>query len=185
MDDPTVKKLEDRMEKAVANLKSEFGKVRSNRASVNLVDSIQVDYYGTPTPLKQMASISTPEPRLITITPWDKSAAANIEKAIQKAELGVSPANDGNLIRINLPPLTEERRRDLVKIVKKMAEESRVALRHIRRDGNDEIKNKLKTKSITEDDEKRLLKNIQETTDKFVAQVDEIAHSKEKDIMEV
>lgn len=180
-----LKPIEEKMKKSLANLKNEFMKIRGNRASVSILDNVRVDYYGTSTPLAQMATISTPEPRTITISPWDKSVIPAIEKAIQTSDLGLTPANDGTVIRLAMPALTEERRRDLVKVVKKIAEETRVGLRHIRRDGNEVVKVELKNKTITEDDEKRILKKIQDMTDDHVRQVDASATAKEKDIMEV
>lgn len=186
MDETSVmNELESRMNKTIEALKTEFGKIRGGRASVKLLDSIRVDYYGTSTPLNQMATLSTPEPRLISISPWDKSAVPMIEKAIMTADLGLTPANDGTTIRLNVPALTEERRRDLVKVIKRTAEDARVSLRNIRRDSNDHIKADAKDKDITEDDEKRLLKKVQEMTDKFIHTVEELTEKKEKDIMEV
>ena len=185
MSDEIIQNLKSKMEKTVENLREEFLKIRGNRASVSLVDEIKVDYYGTVTPLKQMATLSTPEPRQITVTPWDKSAIPLIEKAIQQSDLGLSPANDGNMIRLNLPALTEDRRKELVKVAKKIAEDSRVSVRHIRREANDAIKAKTKDKEITEDDEKRLLKSVQSSTDDVISKIDAMLDSKEKDILEV
>jgi ribosome recycling factor len=180
-----LRSLDDKMKKALHNVKAEFGKIRGSRASLTLLEGIRADYYGNPTPLSQMATLSTPDPRTITISPWDKSAIAAIEKAIQTSDLGVAPTNDGNVVRLNMPALTEERRRDLVKVVKKIAEEARVALRHVRRDANEAIKAALKAKTLSEDDEKRLLKKVQDLTDDYTRQVDQAANNKEKDILEV
>jgi ribosome recycling factor len=180
-----IKSIDDKMQKTMQNLKAEFGKIRGNRASLAILDDIKVDYYGNMMPLKQIATLSTPEPRTITISPWDKSAIAAIEKTIQMSSIGITPNNDGTIIRLTMPALTEERRKEFVKIVKKISEEARVALRHIRRESNDQVKNDLKAKTITEDDEKRLSKKIQDMTDEFVRQVDSMATGKEKDIMEV
>ena len=180
-----LKTLDEKMKKTLQNLKGEFGKIRGNRATVTLLDDVRVDYYGTSTPLNQMATLSTPEPRTITISPWDKTAIPAIEKAIQASGLGLGSNNDGHIVRVTLPSLTEERRRDLVKHLKKIAEETRVALRNVRRDTNELVKAELKSKTITEDDEKRLLKKIQEATDEFVKNVDAMAGAKEKDVMEV
>ena len=180
-----IKLLDERMKKSIQSVKSEFAKIRGNRASTAILDDVRVDYYGTPMPLTQLSAISTPEPRTIVISPWDKSAIALIEKAIQQADLGLGINNDGNVVRLNLPPLTEERRKELVKVVKRIAEECRVAMRHIRRDGNELVKAELKAKKITEDDEKRLLKKVQDMTDEAIRQIDSSCANKEKDIMEV
>lgn len=185
MSDTITTQMRQRMEKSIGNLKKDLNGIRGNRASITLLDAIQVDYYGTLTPLSQVATLSTPEPRLITVTPWDKSAINDIEKAIQAADLGVSPSNDGTTIRLAMPPLSEERRRELVKLIKKMVEDTKISIRHIRRDGNDQIKKQLKDKELTEDDEKRIGKEIQEATDQCSAKVDEIFTAKERDIMEV
>lgn len=174
----------DRMEKCLEALKREFTKVRTGRASTSLLDGIRVDYYGTPTPLAQMATISTPEARLILIQPWDNQVIADIEKAILKSELGLNPMNDGKVLRIAIPPLTEERRKDLVKIVGKMAEDSRVAVRNVRRDSNDMIKDLKKEKEISEDDSFKGQDEIQKITTDFIKKVDDIFETKEKEILE-
>jgi len=174
----------DRMEKSQASLKREFNRVRTGRASASLLDGIRLDYYGTPTPLNQLASISTPEPRLILIQPWDPQALAEIEKAILKSELGLNPNNDGKVLRIAIPPLTEERRKELVKVTRKMAEETKIALRSIRRDANEMIKDLKKEKEITEDDSFKAQDEIQKITDDFVKKIDEMAEAKEKEILE-
>ncbi|HHX94970.1 MAG TPA: ribosome recycling factor [Clostridia bacterium] len=175
----------EKMEKTVQSLSRELATVRAGRANPALLDKVVVDYYGTPTPLNQLSNISAPEPRLLVVQPWDKSAMGTIEKAILKSDLGLTPNSDGNIIRIAIPQLTEERRRDLVKLVKKMAEESRVAVRNIRRDANDEIKRMEKSGDISQDDSRRLQDEIQELTNEYVEKVNEILLAKEQEIMEV
>ncbi len=176
---------EEKMKKSVEILRKEYSSLRAGRANPSLLDGIKVDYYGTPTPLVQMASISVPEPRMLVIQPWDKTSIAAIEKAILKSDLGVNPSNDGTVIRIVIPQLTEERRRELVKVVHKKAEEARVSVRNIRRDCNDKIKAQEKAKAITEDDAKKGLDDIQKMTDKYIKEIDRLAELKEKEIMEV
>jgi ribosome recycling factor len=173
------------MEKTVAVLKAEFQKVRTGRASTAILDSVKVDYYGTPTPISQVATLAIPEPRLITITPWEAKQIAVIEKAIFNANIGLTPSNDGKSIRLSLPPLTEERRREIVKDLKKMAEENRVALRNIRRDAIDRLKKLEKDKSITEDELKKYEKEVQDNTKSFEIKIDEAMTNKEKEVMEV
>jgi len=179
------KKTTERMNSALEVLKKEFASIRTGRASLALVDGIVVDYYGTPTPLPQVASLSIPESRQIAIQPWEKNLIPLIEKAIMKSDLGLTPANDGKVIRINIPILTEERRKQLVKVVRKRAEESKVAVRNIRRDSNDELKKLEKEKHVSEDDVKKEQEEIQKITDTFIKKVDEIVEHKEKEIMEV
>lgn len=178
------KNAEERMEKAILSLKRDLATLRAGRASAGLLDRIQVEYYGTPTPVNQLANINTPDPRTLMIQPWDKSSLADIEKAIMKSDLGLTPANDGSQIRLSIPPLTEERRGELVKMTKKFGEEAKVAIRNIRRDANDDIKKMEKTE-ISEDESRRHQDDIQKTTDKFIAEVDKILVAKEKEIMEV
>ncbi|MGI6713410.1 MAG: ribosome recycling factor [Bacillota bacterium] len=173
------------MTRTVEVLKKDFASLRAGRATSALLDKIQADYYGTPTPINQMANITVPEPRLLVIQPWDKSTIPAIEKAILKSDLGLNPSNDGNVIRIAIPQLTEERRKELVKVVKKKAEEARVAVRNVRRDVNDMIKQLEKEHEISEDDSKRGLDEVQKVTDKFIKNVDEVLASKEQEIMEV
>jgi ribosome recycling factor len=175
----------DRMKKVIDNLERDFKRVRTGRASVSLLDGIRVEYYGTSTPLNQIATLTVPEPRSITIQPWDTAAIGEVEKAILKSELGLTPMNDGKVIRIGIPPLTEERRRDLVKVVRKMAEESKVALRNIRRDGNEMLKDLKKDKAISEDEQFRGQDEIQKITDDFIKQADAVYAGKEKEILEV
>jgi len=172
------------MDKTLVALERDFRKVRTGRASVSLLDGIRLDYYGEPTPLNQVASISVPEARLILIQPWDANILGDIEKAILKSELGLNPMNDGKILRIAIPPLTEERRRELVKVVGKMSEESKVALRSIRRDANDMIKEFKKEKEISEDESFKGLDEVQEITDEYIKKVDEISAKKEKEILE-
>lgn len=183
--DSVLKSHEDRMKKSVKNLEEEFNNLRTGRASASLFDKIRVDYYGSPTPLNQVANISVPEARLVVIQPWDKSLIGEIEKAIQKSELSLNPASDGKVIRISIPPLTEDRRKELVKHAKQIAEQSRVAVRNIRRDANDDLKKQEKDSEISEDDLKRGEDEVQKLTDSYVKQIDELLDAKEKEIMEV
>jgi len=179
------KKAAEKMDHAVEALKKEFASVRTGRASLALLDGIKVDYYGTPTPLQQLASLSVPESRQIAIQPWDPKVITEIEKAIMKSELGLTPTNDGKVIRITMPTLTEERRKQLVKVVKKNAEDAKVAVRNIRRDINDEIKKLEKEKHLSEDDTKKSLDEVQKLTDSCIKKIDEALAHKEKEIMEV
>ncbi|GKV55560.1 ribosome-recycling factor [Sporosarcina sp. NCCP-2222] len=175
----------DRMDKAIAALTRELASIRAGRANASLLDRITVDYYGAPTPLNQMAGISTPEPRLLVIQPYDKSILGDIEKAIMKSDIGITPSNDGSIIRLAVPALTEERRKELVKLVKKEGEDSKVAIRNIRRDGNDELKKLEKAGDITEDELRRESDEIQKLTDSFIEKIDSIAKDKENEIMEI
>ncbi|MBF0329747.1 MAG: ribosome recycling factor [Nitrospirae bacterium] len=179
------KKATERMNGAIESLKKDYGSIRTGRASLALLDGIMVDYYGTMTPLSQVATLGIPESRQITIQPWDSKLITEIEKAILKSDLGLNPGNDGKTIRIIIPQLTEERRKQLVKVVKKRAEEGKVAVRNIRRDVNDELKRTEKEKHYSEDDVKRFHDEIQKLTDSYVAKVDEVTQHKEKEIMEV
>jgi ribosome recycling factor len=181
----TVKKnAEDRMEKAILALKRDLATLRAGRATPSLLDRVQVEYYGAPTPVAQLANINTPDSRTLFIQPWDKTSIAAIEKAIMKSDLGLTPSNDGSAIRITLPPLTEERRNDLVKTTKKFGEEAKVAIRNIRRDANDDIKKMEKT-TVSEDESRRHQEDIQKATDRFIAEVDKVLVAKEKEILEV
>ncbi|MBR5580906.1 MAG: ribosome recycling factor [Treponema sp.] len=173
-----------RMDKTIAALKDEFKALRTGRASASIFDRVRVDYYGTPTPLNQVSTISVPEARSIVIQPFDKSLISEIEKAILKSELGLNPSNDGKVIRISIPPLTAERRKELVKQAKSIAENSRVAIRNIRRDGNDELKKQQKDGTITEDDLKTGETELQKSTDKYIQDINKILEDKEKEIME-
>jgi len=182
----TIKKsAEEKMGKAIQSLKKDLASVRAGRANPSLLDKIHIDYYGAPTPLSQMANISTPDPRTLLIQPWDKSVMGEIEKAIMKSDLGLTPSNDGVVIRISIPQLTEDRRKELVKLIKKMGEESKVAIRNIRRDGNDDLKRIEKNGDISEDELRRTQEEIQKLTDKYVTEVDTTIIAKEKEIMEV
>jgi len=173
------------MEKVLADLSQSMSTVRTGRANASMLDNVRVDYFGTPTPVNQVANIGVPEAGLITIAPWDSSVIPAIEKAIRAAELGLNPGNDGKLIRIPIPPLNEERRKELAKKLHGMAEDHRVALRNVRRDANDQSKKLMKDKLISEDDEKRSLDEIQKMIDSFTKRLDEAAKSKEKEIMEI
>jgi len=175
----------DRMGKVLEDLRSEYKRVRTGRASVSLVESIRADYYGTSTPLNQLATLTIPDPRTIVIQPWDQSAVGDVEKAILKSELGLTPMNDGKIVRINVPPLTQERRRELVKVIKKMAEDHKVAVRNIRRDANEMIKDLKKEKEISEDDQFRGQEEIQKITDDFIQKLDEEYAGKEKEVLEI
>ena len=176
---------EDRMEKALAALDREFAKLRTGRATTALVDGIKADYYGTPTPISQMASVAVPDSRTLTIQPWDKGGIALIEKAILKSDLGLTPVNDGKVVRIVMPPLTEERRKDLSKVARKYSEDAKVAVRNLRRDANNTLKDGLKAKTISEDDERRTQDEVQKLTDKYVAEVDKMLSQKESELMAV
>lgn len=176
---------EDRMQKAIEFLSKDLAGLRAGRANPAMVEKISVEYYGTPTPINQLANISVPEARLLVIQPWDKTIIAGIEKAIMKSDLGINPSNDGNVIRLAIPQLTEERRKDLVKVVRKRAEEAKVAVRNIRREANDLLKSSEKDKLISEDENKKGMDEIQKTTDKHIKDVDQILQAKEKEIMEV
>lgn len=173
------------MDKVIDNLNTKFSEVRAGRANPTILNRINVEYYGQPTPLNQVASISVPEPRLIVIQPWDKSLLSNITKEIEKADIGINPMNDGNVIRLSFPELTEDRRKELAKEINKMAEEAKVAIRNVRRDYMDEAKDALKASEITEDEERNLEDKIQKATDKYVAQIDEMTEKKESEIMTV
>jgi ribosome recycling factor len=173
------------MKKTVASLKDGFASLRTGRASAALFDKIKVDYYGEKSPLSQVANISIPEARLIVIQPWDKALIGEIEKAIRSSELSLNPSNDGKVIRIAIPPLTEERRKELAKVAKNQAEQSRVGVRNIRRDGNDEMKKLLKNGDLTEDEETRNSEELQKLTDSYITKVNQVLEEKEKEIMEV
>ena len=179
------KKTSDRMQGAIDALKKEFAGIRTGRASMALLDGIIIDYYGTPTPVQQLASLTIPESRQIAIQPWEQKLIPEIEKAIMKSDLGLTPMNDGKIIRINIPILTEERRKQLVKLVKKRAEESKIAVRNIRRDSNEGLKKLEKEEHVSEDEVKKEHDEIQKITDSFIKKVDELAEHKEKEIMEV
>ena len=180
-----LKETEDRMNKAVDTLRDNLVSIRTGRASPALVERLPVEYYGTPTPLNQLATISVPEPRLLAIRPWDPTALADIERAILKSELGLTPSNDGKIIRLNIPRLTEERRQELVKVVGRRVEEGKIAIRNIRRDAIEDLREIESEKLISEDEFYRAKDDVQELTDKFVARMDEIGRDKEREIMEI
>lgn len=177
--------VEHKMDRSLVALHKELARIRTGRASLSLLDGVVIDYYGTPTPLSQVATLAVPESRLITIQPWDKSHIGTIEKAIQRSDLGLTPVNDGKLIRLAIPPLTEERRKDLVKQVRKIGEESKIALRNVRREGNDSLKVMEKSKEISEDDCRRGQDEVQKITDRFITKIDEILEAKQHEVMEV
>lgn len=179
------KQLVDRMDKAIESLKKDIAGIRTGRASLGIFEGITVDYYGTPTPINQVATMSVPESRLIIMQPWDPKMIAEIEKAILKSDLGLNPSNDGKIIRIAIPPLTEERRKQIIKQVHKRVEEAKIAVRNIRRDSNDEVKRLEKEKKMSEDDAKKTLEEIQKLTDSYIKRTDEINSHKEKELMEV
>lgn len=185
MTEELFQEAEEKMKKTVEAMRKDLTSIRAGRANPALLDKVQVDYYGTMTPINQLATISAPEPRLLVIQPWDKSVIASIEKAILKSDLNLNPSNDGNIIRIPIPQLTQERRMELVKLVKKKAEEYRVHIRNIRREANDKIKSLEKDKSISEDEAKRAQDKIQKITDSYIEQVDTVLSNKEEEIMEV
>ncbi len=176
---------EEKMSKTVSVLNHEYAAIRAGRANASVLDKIKVDYYGTPTPINQMAAVSVAEARILTIQPWDTSTLHTIEKAIMASDIGINPQNDGRIIRLVFPQLTEDRRRDLCKDVKKMAEDSRIAIRSIRRDCIDKVKKMEKASEITEDDLKLAEKKLQDFTDKYIKEIDKAAEAKEKDIMEI
>ncbi len=177
--------LKRRMDQAVATFQSQLGSTRTGRASAHMLDAVKVDYYGTPTPITQMAQIATPEAQLIVISPYDPSIVKEIEKAIQASDLGFNPQTDGKIIRIPVPPMTEERRRDVVKHLNKVLEEHRTAVRNVRRDGNDALKKLAKDKKISEDEEKRALEEVQKMTDEEIRKMEEMSRRKEVEVMQV
>lgn len=184
MIEETLQETSENMDKSIVSLKNELKRVRTGRASLALLDGVKVDYYGTPTPLNQVASLSVPENRLITIQPWDTSVIKEIEKAILKADLGLTPSNDGKIIRITIPQLTEERRKELVKIVSKISEDHKIAVRNIRRDSNELIKSFRKDGDVSEDDAFKAQEKIQKITDEYIQSIEEIYKEKEKEILE-
>ena len=180
-----IKETRPRMESAIDDFRRKLATIRTGRAAVSLLDTVLVDYYGTPTPLNQMASVHAPEPQMLTVQPWDQTQIAAIEKAIRSADLGLNPSNDGKLVRIPIPPLTEERRRQLAKQIHDLAEDHRTAVRQIRREANERLKKMLKDKLVSEDAERDALAEIQKLTDSFIAKIDELSKSKEQEIMSV
>ena len=180
-----IKETRPRMETVIEDFRRKLATVRTGRAAVSLLDTVMVDYYGTPTPLSQMASVHAPEPQMLTVQPWDQTQIGAVEKAIRTADLGLNPSNDGKLVRIPIPPLTEERRKQLAKQIHEIAEEHRTAIRNIRRDENDKLKKMLKDKTISEDAERDGLEQIQKLTDSHISKIDELSKSKEHEIMSV
>ena len=176
---------EEKMGKTISALNNEYNSIRAGRASAAVLDKIRVDYYGTPTPINQLAAVSVAEARILTIQPWDKSVLGAIEKAIQTSDIGINPQNDGSVLRLTFPPLTEDRRKEIVKTVRATAEDSKVAIRSIRRDCIDKLKKMQKDSEITEDDLKQGEKKIQDTTDKYIKDIDSVAAAKEKEVMEI
>jgi ribosome recycling factor len=185
MEEKIVKETEAKMEKTLTSLKTDLNKVRTGRASLALFDDLRIDYYGIPTPLHQVATMAVPEPRLITIQPWDTTITGEIEKGILKSELGLTPNSDGKTIRITIPRLTEERRKELVKVVKKMSEAAKVALRNIRREANEQLKGLEKNKKISQDQLRQWMDKVQTSTDKYIEKVDGVLATKEKEILEI
>lgn len=185
MSQETMNQSKEKMAKAIQAFNRELASIRAGRASANVLNRITIDYYGAPTPVNQLAAINIPEARLLTITPYDKSSMGDIEKALLKSDLGLTPSNDGSVIRLNFPALTEERRKELAKLVKKEAEEAKVAIRNIRRDANDDLKKSEKNGDLTEDDLRGYTEDVQKQTDDYIRKVDEIAKEKEQEILEV
>lgn len=183
--DDVLTNAEERMEKALSVLRKELTTIRAGRASPSMLDKVVVEYYGSQMPVNQVANISSPDPRQLVIQPWDKGMLAEVEKAIQKSDLGLNPMNDGNIIRLVIPALTEQRRQELVKLVRKTAEESRIAIRNIRRDANDDVKKLEKSSDISEDDARRATDKTQGMTDRLIGEVDKVCSGKEKEIIEV
>jgi ribosome recycling factor len=180
-----IKEARPRMEGAVDDFKKKLATIRTGRAAISILDTVTVDYYGTPTPLQQMASVHAPEPQMLTVQPWDQTQIGAIEKAIRAADLGLNPSNDGKLVRVPIPPLTEERRRQLARQIHELAEDHRTAIRNVRRDSNDRLKRMLKDKQISEDAERDALSEIQKLTDTHIGKIDEFAKSKEQEILNV
>ena len=179
------KRVTEKMDKTIESLKKDLGSIRTGRASLSIFDGIMVDYFGTPSPINHVATLSVPESRLITIQPFDPKTIGDIERAIQKSDLGLNPSNDGKIIRVAIPTLTEERRKEIVKVVQKRGEEAKISLRSIRRDGNDEMKQIEKDAHLSEDETKRAVEEIQKLTDSYIKKVDETVAHKEEEVMEV
>jgi ribosome recycling factor len=185
MDPKRVKEAEERMRKAVDTIRHEIATIRTSKATTSLLDGIKVEYYGNPVPLQQVASVSAPEARLLVIQPWERTVLPEIVKSIQKSDLGLNPVDDGTVVRLSLPPLTEERRKDLVKVLGKIVEDGRVRVRTIRRESNDELKKLEREHKISEDDSKKTLAEIQKLTDRYIALLDDLFHKKQAEVMEV
>ena len=182
---PTIKEMKAQMDAAVDAMRREFSGVRTGKATPNLLDTVRVEAYGSKVPLNQVATVNTPEPRMILVQPWDKTLINDIEKGIMTADLGLNPSNDGNLIRVPIPPLSEERRKDMVKLLHKMAEEGKISIRHARQEGNKTVKQREHDHDISEDEARRQLDEIQEITDQYITKIDEMMKKKEEEIMEV
>ena len=185
MDPKSVKEAEERMKKAVDTIRHEVATIRTSKATTSLLDGIKVEYYGNPVPLQQVASVSAPEARLLVIQPWERTILPEIVKSIQKSDLGLNPVDDGTVVRLSLPPLTEERRKDLVKVLGKIVEDGRVRVRTIRRESNDDLKKLERDHKISEDDSKKTLAEIQKLTDRYIALLDDLFHKKQAEVMEV
>ena len=185
MIDEIIMDSEERMQKTIEVLRKDFASLRAGKANPAILEKVQVDYYGVPTPINQMANVNAPEARLLVIQPWDKSIIPNIERGILKSDLGLNPSSDGTVIRIIIPQLTQERRKELVKVIKKKAEDARVGIRNIRRDANDHFKSLEKSKDITEDEGKKAQEDVQKVTDKYIAEADKVLSNKEQEIMEI
>lgn len=182
---PSIQEAREQMERAVEATRREFSTVRTGKATPALLDTVRVEAYGSKMPINQVGTVSAPEPRMLVVQPWDKGLIGAIEKAIRGAELGLNPVNDGNVIRIPIPPLTEERRRELVRLVHKLAEEGRVAVRHARQEANKDIKRRQQAHEVSEDEARRQLDEVQKLTDQYIARIDELLHAKEQEVMEV
>jgi len=180
-----VKQSDEKMGKSFDSMAHSFGKTRTGRATASVLDDLKVDYYGTLTPIKQLSNVNIPEPRMITIQPYDKTTISEIEKVILASNIGITPENDGNIIRLPFPALTEDKRKDIVKQIKKIAEDTKIAIRNIRRDQNEIVKKMKKNSELTEDQEKKILDDIQKSTDKWIEKIDEVTKHKEKEILEV
>ncbi len=185
MPQSVIKNLNEKIEKTIVHYKEELKGIRTGRATISMFDNIKVDYYGTPTPLAGVATLSIPEPRMVTVTPWEPALIKEIEKAIQTSQMGFNPSNDGKVVRIPFPQLTEDRRKDLVKIIKKISEDTKVAVRNERRDANEQMKKLEKDKAIGEDESKKMLEDIQKITDASIKNIDDITVAKEKEVMEI
>lgn len=182
---PTIKEMREHMDAAVEAMRREFSGVRTGKATPQLLDTVRVDAYGSKVPVNQVATVNTPEPRMILVQPWDKSLIGDIERGIQAADLGLNPSNDGNVIRVPIPPLSEERRKDMVRLLHKMAEEGRISVRHARQEANKAIKQLEHDHELSEDEARRQLDQVQETTDEYIARIDEMMAKKEAEVMEV
>lgn len=185
MDKGLKKKLTDKMDSTISHLKKDLASIRTGRANLSILDGLSVEYYGNPTPINQVATLAVPDPQTITIAPWETKIISDIEKSILKSDLGLNPSNDGKVIRITIPPLTEDRRKQLVKVIKKKGEESKVALRNVRRDFNEQLKTLEKEQNISQDETKKDQGEVQKTTDSYIKMVDEVLGHKEKEIMEI